>query len=562
MAEEIARFGVLLRACRVAAGLSQEELMRRSGLDVRTIRNLERGRARWPYPDTVRRLADALDLHGKGRDEFMAAAGRRLAGGAGNGTALASGSQSPPSAGHGPDVPHELPGAVRGFVGRDGEMAALSELLEQAGRADPGTGVISAIGGTAGVGKTALAVHWAYQVAGRFPDGQLYVNLRGYDHGKPMPPADALAGFLRSLGVPGQDIPAEADQRAARYRSLLAGRRMLVMLDNAASAEQVRPLLPSTATCVTVITSRDPLTGLVVSDGRTAGAGRAVSAGSAQHAEDADRRPDRRRAGRRSHADRTVPRAAAGTADGGRAGRGPAHQITNLPCRRTGSRPAGPADEYISELRPLVTQHPAGERLHARLMGIPWHGGRQTQLPDGTQASSAATATSTLRPDPGLADAWTAIADDVNALSVEGYAEILAGLHRRFHDRLLDGILTVAGNLRPGRQRIIAGTFAYLDACRRESGVRSLLAGARAESAVRAEIQERNNQMSELIAPDFAEMGRSGPAFAARIWVAMAAEVALAESALAARLPDLRAALIEFLGPPPSGPATRGAGSR
>ena len=83
--------------------------------------------------------------------------------------------------------------------------------------------MISAIGGTAGVGKTALAVHWAHQVAGRFPDGQLYVNLRGYDPDQPMPAADALAGFLRALGVPGQDIPPEEDERAARYRSLLAG---------------------------------------------------------------------------------------------------------------------------------------------------------------------------------------------------------------------------------------------------------------------------------------------------------------------------------------------------
>ncbi len=93
--------------------------------------------------------------------------------------------------------------------------------------------MISAIGGTAGVGKTALAVHWAHQVAERFPDGQLYVNLRGYDPDQPMPAADALAGFLRALGVPGQDIPAEVAERAARYRSLLAGRRMLVVLDNA-----------------------------------------------------------------------------------------------------------------------------------------------------------------------------------------------------------------------------------------------------------------------------------------------------------------------------------------
>jgi tetratricopeptide (TPR) repeat protein len=117
------------------------------------------------------------------------------------------------------------------------------------------------------VGKTALAVHWAHQVADRFPDGQLYVNLRGYDPDQLVPVADALAGFLRTLGVPGSDIPPEPDERAARYRSLLAGRRMLVVLDNAGSVEQVRLLLPGTPACVTVVTSRDSLPGLVARDG-------------------------------------------------------------------------------------------------------------------------------------------------------------------------------------------------------------------------------------------------------------------------------------------------------
>ena len=129
------------------------------------------------------------------------------------------------------------------------------------------TVVISAIGGTAGVGKTALAVQWARQVAERFPDGQLYVNLRGYDPGQPMTATDALAGFLRALGVAGPDIPAGEDERAARYRSLLAARRMLVVLDNAGSVEQVRPLLPGSPGCVVLVTSRDTLAGLVARDG-------------------------------------------------------------------------------------------------------------------------------------------------------------------------------------------------------------------------------------------------------------------------------------------------------
>jgi DNA-binding SARP family transcriptional activator/Flp pilus assembly protein TadD len=164
-------------------------------------------------------------------------------------------------------VPRQLPGAVPDFTGRLAELARLSQILDQAGSQAPGTVVISAIGGTAGVGKTALAVHWAHQVADRFPDGQLYVNLRGYDPGQLIPAADALAGFLRTLGVPGPDIPPEPDERAARYRSLLAGRRMLVVLDNAGSVEQVRLLLPGTPACVTVVTSRDSLPGLVARDG-------------------------------------------------------------------------------------------------------------------------------------------------------------------------------------------------------------------------------------------------------------------------------------------------------
>ena len=187
-------------------------------------------------------------------------------------------------------VPRELPSAVRGFTGRSAELAALTGLLGRpsggqapdgqapdgqapSGQAPSGQAaapvVISAIGGTAGVGKTALAVHWAHQVAGRFPDGQLYVNLRGYDLGQPVPAAEALAGFLRSLGVPGPDIPPDEDERAARYRSLVAGKRLLVVLDNAGSADQVRPLLPGASGCAVVVTSRDALGGLVARDGAT-----------------------------------------------------------------------------------------------------------------------------------------------------------------------------------------------------------------------------------------------------------------------------------------------------
>jgi tetratricopeptide (TPR) repeat protein len=124
------------------------------------------------------------------------------------------------------------------------------------------------IGGTAGIGKTALAVHWAHQVAPRFPDGQLYVNLRGFDPSRaPMEPAVAIRRFLDALDVSPERIPADPEDQAALYRSHLAGRRILILLDNARDAEQVRPLLPGVPGCLVVITSRDQLGGLVALDG-------------------------------------------------------------------------------------------------------------------------------------------------------------------------------------------------------------------------------------------------------------------------------------------------------
>ena len=173
----------------------------------------------------------------------------------------------PAGGGPRPVVPRELPGPVPQFVGRAAELADLTGMLDRASAQTPRTLVIWAIAGMAGVGKTALAMQWAHRVADRFPDGQLHVNLRGYDPGQPMSAADALAGFLRSLGVAEQDIPAETGERAARYRSLLTGRRMLIMIDNAGDVEQVRPLLPGSPSCVTVVTSRDALSGLVARDG-------------------------------------------------------------------------------------------------------------------------------------------------------------------------------------------------------------------------------------------------------------------------------------------------------
>jgi Domain of unknown function (DUF4062)/NB-ARC domain len=164
-------------------------------------------------------------------------------------------------------VPRQLPAAVQHFAGRTTELAALTGLLRR--RAETGgTVVISAIGGTAGVGKTALAVYWAHQVADRFPDGQLYVNLRGFDPaGTVVEPAEAVRRFLDAVGVPPERIPADLDAQAALYRSQLAGRRMLVVLDNARDTAQVRPLLPGAPTCLVLVTSRNQLSGLVAADG-------------------------------------------------------------------------------------------------------------------------------------------------------------------------------------------------------------------------------------------------------------------------------------------------------
>ncbi|MET8148898.1 BTAD domain-containing putative transcriptional regulator [Actinoplanes sp. NPDC049668] len=159
--------------------------------------------------------------------------------------------------------PAQLPPAVSSFSGRAEQLDRLDELLGRPGPAVP----IGMVCGSAGVGKTALAVHWAHRARSRFPDGQLYVNLRGYATSAPLRPIEALAGFLQALGVPADQVPPDAQHAAAMYRTLLADRRLLVVLDNARSADQVRPLLPGGSACVVLITSRDGLGGLVAQDG-------------------------------------------------------------------------------------------------------------------------------------------------------------------------------------------------------------------------------------------------------------------------------------------------------
>ncbi|ATE57145.1 ATP-binding protein [Actinosynnema pretiosum] len=163
--------------------------------------------------------------------------------------------------------PRQLPADVRGYVNRNEELQRLNGFLNDHLGSDVSGVGLCVVTGTAGVGKTSLAVHWAHRVSAAFPDGQLYVNLRGYDPGPPVTPAHALDHFLRSLRDPGEPVPADLEGRAAAYRSMLAGRRVLVLLDNASDVAQVRPLLPGTAGCLVVITSRSRLSGLVARDG-------------------------------------------------------------------------------------------------------------------------------------------------------------------------------------------------------------------------------------------------------------------------------------------------------
>ncbi|WP_103342762.1 AfsR/SARP family transcriptional regulator [Amycolatopsis sp. CA-126428] len=199
------------------------------------------------YAAVRNRLADAL-----GTDpgsELRALHGELLRG------ELPPGPRTAPAA-----TPAQLPPDTPGFAGRERALRRLDEIKSERSPAPR----IVVLSGTAGVGKTALALHWAHAVAGEFPDGQLYVNLRGFDPtGSPVPPADAVRGFLEALAVPDDRIPRSPDAQVGLYRTLLANRRVLVVLDNAGDAGQVRPLLPGAPGSVVLVTSRDQLTGLV-----------------------------------------------------------------------------------------------------------------------------------------------------------------------------------------------------------------------------------------------------------------------------------------------------------
>jgi tetratricopeptide (TPR) repeat protein/transcriptional regulator with XRE-family HTH domain len=240
-------FALLLRGYRLRAGLNQDELAEKADISVRALRNLESGKVVRPHPRTAQRLAEALSLAGPDLARFLEAGER------------------PPAPTTAAPLPRQLPPEPPGFAGRGAELRTLNEMVGSASRTKPTVVVIS---GAAGVGKTALAVHWTHGLLDRYPDGQLYANLRGFDPvARPVPPADVVGAFLHALGEPAAALPPGLDAQTALLRSLLAGRRMVLLLDNARDAAQVRPLLPGAGGCLVVVTSRDTLTGLVATAG-------------------------------------------------------------------------------------------------------------------------------------------------------------------------------------------------------------------------------------------------------------------------------------------------------
>lgn len=248
-------FGELLKRLRKRADLTQEELAQAAGLSQRTISDLERGVARAARKETARLLADALGLDGPERAEFEASARGRVATG---GFQAQAGMEIGAAAG----AMRTLPRDIKSFTGRGPE---LRELLRAASRGADSAGVVGiyAIGGMAGIGKTAFAVHAAHELADRFPDGQIFLPLHGHTPGQPpVDPADALASLLLTAGVGAQQIPPSLEARTQLWRARLVGKSLLLLLDDAAGHDQVRPLLPGTAGSVVLVTSRRHLTAL------------------------------------------------------------------------------------------------------------------------------------------------------------------------------------------------------------------------------------------------------------------------------------------------------------
>jgi tetratricopeptide (TPR) repeat protein/transcriptional regulator with XRE-family HTH domain len=245
VAEPSVTFAGLLRKLRTEARLTQEELAEAARLSPRSVSDLERGIAATPRRETVRLLADALGLAGSARAEFEAVA---------RGRPVPAGPVT-----RGAAAMRTLPRDIASFTGRQQELEQLVEAAAGAG----GVVGIHAIGGMAGVGKTAFAVHAAYRLADRFPAGQIFLPLHGHTPGQqPVDPADALASLLLTAGVAAAQVPPGLEARMALWRDRLAGQQLLLVLDDAASSEQVRPLLPGTGQSLVLVTSRRRLSAL------------------------------------------------------------------------------------------------------------------------------------------------------------------------------------------------------------------------------------------------------------------------------------------------------------
>jgi tetratricopeptide (TPR) repeat protein/transcriptional regulator with XRE-family HTH domain len=275
-------FGRLLRRYRHAVGLTQEELADRARISSRAVWDLECGRTHRPRRSTVNALVAALELSESDATQLARAA--RLAPGT-DGAAGCVGEEDNErnsrdagdpgrSRAHGDDwltnvPPAQLPHDVAGFVGRRSELAQMNAAVaSRLTSSRSGPMAIIVIDGPPGIGKTALAVHWAHQTAHTFQDGQLYIDLHGFSSRRPcLSPADALRHLLRGLGVAAERVPADLGEASAMFRSLVAGKRALLVLDNAADPAQVRPLLPGSPSILVVATSRNRLSGLIARDG-------------------------------------------------------------------------------------------------------------------------------------------------------------------------------------------------------------------------------------------------------------------------------------------------------